>query len=140
MPGGPRSSARRSGSPGSRSTTRPGSAPATTTRTGTWWPSGWGACPTCRPGCGGTASRAAAVVRSRVFRQLTALSCRTDRPGGGGRGLVDGLTQLTNPPRLASLDLSGNRLTAELVARLLSAPAIAAVEDLDLSDNNLGAA
>jgi uncharacterized protein (TIGR02996 family) len=87
-----------------------------------------------------TPATAAAVVRSHVFRQLTALSCRTDRPGGGGRALVDGLARLTNPPRLESLDLSGNRLTAELVARLLAAPAASTVADLDLSDNNLGAA
>jgi Ran GTPase-activating protein (RanGAP) involved in mRNA processing and transport len=41
---------------------------------------------------------------------------------------------------LTKLDLSGNRLSADALAALLTSPAIATVEDLDLGDNNLGAA
>lgn len=85
-----------------------------------------------------TAETARSIVRSRVFRQLTSLSCRDDR--AGGRTLVSELTQLADPPRLRVLDLSGNRLTAEQLGRLAGAPALSAVEELDLSDNNLRAA
>lgn len=84
-----------------------------------------------------TAETARSVVRSRVFRRLTTLSCRDDQ--GGGRTLVLELTRLADPPRLRSLDLSGNRLTDEQLAGLLRAPALADVEELDLSDNTLGA-
>jgi uncharacterized protein (TIGR02996 family) len=85
-----------------------------------------------------TATTGTAIVRSRVFKQLTTLSCRDDR--AGGRTLVNELTRLADPPRLKSLDLSGNRLTAEQLGPLLAAPALAAVEELNLSDNNLRAA
>jgi uncharacterized protein (TIGR02996 family) len=84
-----------------------------------------------------TAGTANEVVRSRIFRRLTSLSCRDDR--GGGRALVDALTRLADPPRLKVLDLSGNRLNAEQLTRLLASPSLAAVEELALSDNNLRA-
>ena len=45
----------------------------------------------------------------------------------------------SKPPRLKTLDLSGNRLTAGSLAPLVSSEAVATVEDLDLSDNNPGA-
>ncbi|VTU01084.1 leucine-rich repeat-containing protein typical subtype : Leucine-rich repeat-containing protein typical subtype OS=Herpetosiphon aurantiacus (strain ATCC 23779 / DSM 785) GN=Haur_4051 PE=4 SV=1: LRR_7: LRR_6: LRR_6: LRR_6 [Gemmataceae bacterium] len=84
-----------------------------------------------------TTETATAVVRSRMFRQLTTLSCRDDR--AGGQTLVNELTRLADPPQLKVLDLSGNRLDPERMARLVAAPALAAVEELDLSDNNLRA-
>jgi hypothetical protein len=84
-----------------------------------------------------TPATANAVLRSRVFRQLTSLSCRDDR--AGGRTLVEGLTRLTDPPRLKSLDLSGIRL-GEHLGRLLAAPALSAVEELNLGDTNLRSA
>lgn len=84
-----------------------------------------------------TEETAVAVVRSRMFRQLTTLSCRDDR--AGGQTLVNELTRLADPPRLKVLDLSGCRLSPERVARLVAAPALAAVEELDLSDNTLRA-
>ncbi len=83
-----------------------------------------------------TASTATAIVSSRSFRQLTTLSCRDDQTGG--RALVNELTRLADPPRLRNLDLSGNRLTAEQLGRLLRAPALSDVEQLILNDNNLG--
>jgi uncharacterized protein (TIGR02996 family) len=83
-----------------------------------------------------TPSTAAAVLRSPVFKQLTGLGSRNDR--GGGRALVDGLIRLADPPRLRSLNLAGNRLTAGQLPPLLTAPALAQLEELDLSDNNLG--
>lgn len=79
---------------------------------------------------------AVAVVRSPAFHQLTALSCRDDC--GGGRALVTELARLADPPRLNALDLSGNRLAAEQLGRLLAAPALSGLGDLDLGDNNLG--
>jgi uncharacterized protein (TIGR02996 family) len=85
-----------------------------------------------------TTETARAIVRSRVFRHLTSLSCRDDR--AGGRTLANELAQLADPPKLRVLDLSGNRLTAEQLGRLAGAPALSAVEELDLSDNNLRAA
>jgi uncharacterized protein (TIGR02996 family) len=84
-----------------------------------------------------TAATATEVVRSRIFRRLTTLGCRDDR--GGGRALITELTRLADPPRLKVLDLSGNRLNAEQLTRLLAAPALAVVGELDLSDNNLRA-
>jgi len=84
-----------------------------------------------------TVETARAIVRSRMFRQLTTLSCRDDR--AGGRMLVNELTQLADPPRLKVLELLGNRLAPEQVTRLVAAPALSAVEELDLSDNNLRA-
>lgn len=83
-----------------------------------------------------TPSAAQAVVRSRVFAQLTTLSCRDDRRAGGA--LVQELTQLADPPTFTKLDLGSNRLTADHITRLVSAPALARVEELDLGDNNLG--
>ncbi|MDB5313183.1 MAG: hypothetical protein JWO38_7385 [Gemmataceae bacterium] len=79
---------------------------------------------------------AQALVRSRAFAHLTGLSWRDDQRRGGA--VVAELTQLPNPPRLKKLDLSGNRITAERLARLAGAPVMARVADLDLSDNNLG--
>jgi uncharacterized protein (TIGR02996 family) len=84
-----------------------------------------------------TPATVAAVVRSKVFKQLTALGVRADRPAAGS--LANELARLTTPPALKKLDLSGNRLTEEVLARLVASPAVVAVEDLDLSDNNLGA-
>jgi hypothetical protein len=81
-------------------------------------------------------SAARALVRSRAFRRLTGLSWRDDQRRGGA--VVAELTRLADPPHLKKIDLSGNRLTADTLARLVEAPALAAVEDLDLSDNNLG--
>ncbi|AWM36601.1 Leucine Rich repeats (2 copies) [Gemmata obscuriglobus] len=78
-----------------------------------------------------------AVVRSRVFDQLTALSVREDRQGGGS--LVGALARLAKPPRLKKLDLSSNRVTDAALAPLLASAAMETVEELNLSDNNLGA-
>ena len=85
-----------------------------------------------------TAATANAVARSRVFKRLTTLSFRDER--GGGRALVQALTRLADPPRLKSLDLSGNRLTTEHLRPLLASKALASVEELNLSDNNLRSA
>ncbi|MFO0821839.1 MAG: TIGR02996 domain-containing protein [Gemmataceae bacterium] len=84
-----------------------------------------------------TAETARAVVRSRIFRQLTSLGCRDDR--AGGQTLVNELAQLADPPKLRILDLAGNRLNAERVTLLVASPALSAVEELDLADNNLRA-
>jgi Ran GTPase-activating protein (RanGAP) involved in mRNA processing and transport len=85
-----------------------------------------------------TDDTASAIVQSHTFKQLTTLSCRADR--AGGRTLVNELIQLADPPRLKTLDLSGNRLTGEQLRRLLETPALSLVESLDLSDNTtLGA-
>jgi uncharacterized protein (TIGR02996 family) len=84
-----------------------------------------------------TAPTARAVARSPVFRQLTALGCRDDR--AGGQTLADELARLADPPRLRTLDLSGTRLGAEHLTRLLGSRAVAWLEDLDLSDSNRGA-
>lgn len=84
-----------------------------------------------------TAATVTAVVRSRVFGQLTGLSVREDRPGGGS--LVGALARLDKPPKLKRLDLSANRLTAEALGPLAQSAALEAVEELNLSDNNLGA-
>lgn len=78
-----------------------------------------------------------AVAQSPVFGQLTALGVRSDSRGGGT--LAGELARHKNPPALTKLDLSGNRLTAPALAPLVASKAVAAVEDLDLSDNNLGA-
>ncbi len=85
-----------------------------------------------------TPSTVTAIVRSPVFRRLTALGVRNDQRVGGR--LAGELARLREPPRLARLDLSGNRLAAGALADLVSSAAVAAVEDFDLSDNNLGAA
>lgn len=77
-----------------------------------------------------------AILRSPAFKRLTAFGMRND-PREGGL-LAGELARLSNPPRLTTLDLSGNRLTAASLAPLLSSEAVVAVEDLDLSDNNLG--
>ncbi|HEV3439551.1 MAG TPA: TIGR02996 domain-containing protein [Gemmata sp.] len=84
-----------------------------------------------------TDDTASAIVRSHTFKQLTTLSCRADR--ASDLTLVNELIQLADPPRLKTLDLSGNRLSGEQLRRLTAAPALSLVEDLDLSDNNLGA-
>ncbi|MBA4188847.1 MAG: hypothetical protein C0467_12690 [Planctomycetaceae bacterium] len=84
-----------------------------------------------------TPQTARVIVQSRMFRQLTTLSCRDDR--AGGQTFVNELTHLADPPRLKVLDLQGNRLNPERVTRLVTAPALSAVEELDLSDNNLRA-
>ena len=84
-----------------------------------------------------TPATVAAVLRSRVFKRLTSLGVRTDRRQGGW--LAGELANLSKPPRLTKLDLSGNRLTAASLAPLVSSAAVAAVEDLDLSDNTLDA-
>jgi uncharacterized protein (TIGR02996 family) len=76
-----------------------------------------------------------AVVRSRVFRQLTSLAVRSDRRAGGN--LAGELTRLGKPPRLKKLDLSANRLTAATITQLIESPAAESVEELDLSDNTL---
>ncbi|MDY3551826.1 TIGR02996 domain-containing protein [Gemmata sp. JC717] len=78
-----------------------------------------------------------ALVRSRMFDQLTALSVREDRQGGGS--LVGALARLAKPPRLKKLDLSSNRVTDAALAPLLASAAMETVEELNLSDNNLGA-
>jgi uncharacterized protein (TIGR02996 family) len=83
-----------------------------------------------------TPATATAIVRSRVFRQLTALGFGSD--GRGGQTIVTELIQLADPPRLRSLDLSGNRLTPDRLGQLLAAPALVAVEELNFGDNNLG--
>jgi uncharacterized protein (TIGR02996 family) len=87
-----------------------------------------------------TDNTVSSIVRSPTFKQLTTLSWRDDRGDGrgGGRSLVNELIQLADPPQLKNLDLSGNRLRGDQLARLLAAPALALVEELDLSDNNLG--
>ncbi|MBA4063485.1 MAG: hypothetical protein C0501_07185 [Isosphaera sp.] len=84
-----------------------------------------------------TDTTAGNIVRSRAFKGLTRLSCRDDR--GGGRALVVHLLRLADPPKLQALDLSGVRLDAEHVTRLLAAPALSAVEELTLGDNSLRA-
>jgi uncharacterized protein (TIGR02996 family) len=76
------------------------------------------------------------LVRSRVFRHLTGLSWRDDARGGGA--VVAELIQLADPPHLARLDLSGNRVTGDRAGRLATAPALAGVDELDLGDNHLG--
>jgi len=84
-----------------------------------------------------TPSAVSAVVRSRVFKRLTSLGVRSDSRGGGP--MARELVQLSHPPALKKLDLSGNRLTSEVVGPLVTSEAVTAVEELDLSENNLGA-
>jgi uncharacterized protein (TIGR02996 family) len=84
-----------------------------------------------------TPSTVAAVVGSAVFGRLTALGVRSERDGGP---LVNELARLAKPPPLKSLDLTGNRLSADDLEQLVASRAAAGVRDLDLSDNNLGAA
>ncbi|MCS6866374.1 MAG: TIGR02996 domain-containing protein [Gemmataceae bacterium] len=84
-----------------------------------------------------TAATVAAVVNSAVFPQLTSLAIRNDSRAGGP--LAGELARLTAPPQLRRLDLSGNRLSADVLARLVVSPAVQTVEELHLSDNNLGA-
>ena len=81
-----------------------------------------------------TASTVNSIVKSRTFKQLTALSCPDS---ASGQTLINELIHLTEPPRLESLDIAGNRLTHEQLPQLLLAPAIGLVQNLDLSDNNL---
>jgi uncharacterized protein (TIGR02996 family) len=84
-----------------------------------------------------TPAAVSAVVRSKVFKQLTSLAVRSDRRAGGS--LAGELAKLPKPPRLKKLDLSGNRLNEDAIARFVASPAAEPVEELDLSDNNLGA-
>ncbi len=84
-----------------------------------------------------TPATVAAVLKSRIFPQLTTLAIRNDTRMGGP--LAGELSRLTHPTRLTRLDLSGNRLSPEVLARLAVSPAIQNVEELNLSDNNLGA-
>nr|WP_171470891.1 TIGR02996 domain-containing protein [Frigoriglobus tundricola] len=85
-----------------------------------------------------TPETVSAILRSWVFNRLTSLGVRNDQRQGGP--LAGGLARLSQPPRLKKLDLSGNRLTADTLAALVASEAVAAVDDLNLSDNNLGAA
>jgi uncharacterized protein (TIGR02996 family) len=82
------------------------------------------------------AASARELVRSKVFRRLAGLSWRDEGRGGGA--VVAELTQLADPPHLDRLDLSGNRINGDRAGRLAAAPALAWVEELDLSDNPLG--
>ena len=84
-----------------------------------------------------TEASAGSIVQSQVFKQLTSLSYRGDRTGGCVVAVH--LLRLADPPRLKTLDLSGNRMTAVILHPLLAAPALSALETLDLSDNNLRA-
>ncbi len=85
-----------------------------------------------------TQSAVRSLATSRVFASLSSLSVRADRPGSGS--IVSLLTTMPQPPRLRKLDLAGNRLTTPLLAALVTSAAVAHVEELDLCDNNLGAA
>jgi uncharacterized protein (TIGR02996 family) len=82
-----------------------------------------------------TAPATRAVIRSKAFGRLSAFACHTDRGGGP---VIAELTHLVDPPHLTKLDVSSNQMTAERVARLAAAPVMSDVEELDLSDNNLG--
>jgi hypothetical protein len=85
-----------------------------------------------------TPATVSAIISSWVFKRLTSLGVRNDQRQGGR--LAGELARLGKPPRLRRLDLSGNRLAADVLAPLVASEAVAAVEHLDLSDNNLGAA
>lgn len=86
-----------------------------------------------------TPSAVSTLVRSPVTRQLTSLA--VGRDGARAEGTIAGqLTRRTRPLQLKKLDLSNNRLTAETIAGFVSSPAATTLEELDLSDNNLGAA
>jgi uncharacterized protein (TIGR02996 family) len=84
-----------------------------------------------------TAATAHAIVGSPPFTQLTHLTYRDGRTAGE---LVAALTRLADPPQLITLDLAGNRLTTEQLTRLLAAPILATVDELDLSDDLGGGA
>jgi uncharacterized protein (TIGR02996 family) len=75
------------------------------------------------------------MIQSKAFRRLIGFSCRDDSRAGT---VVNLLTSLADPPHLRRLDLSGNRLTAYRLTPLTPSPLLAFVEELDLSDNNLG--
>jgi uncharacterized protein (TIGR02996 family) len=77
-----------------------------------------------------------AIVRSRVFTQLTGLSCRDDR--SRGHELVYALIHLTGRTNLKKLKFSISGETRTLLPQLLTSPALAQVEELNLSDNSLG--
>ncbi len=81
-----------------------------------------------------SASTAAAVVGSRVFRGLRSFSYRDEQRGGA---MVAALTGLADPPPLRALDLQGNRLTSDGFAGLIGAPVARGLEALDLGDNHL---
>ena len=76
------------------------------------------------------------IVGSRAFKRLTGFSYRDD---SRTHAIVTALARLADPPQLERLDLASNRITAEPLAQLLAAPALANVVELDLSDNNLRA-
>ena len=77
---------------------------------------------------------AAVSVGSRAFGRLTAFSYRDD---SRTHAVLTALTRLADPPQLERLDLASNHITADPLARLVAAPALAGVVELDLSDNNL---
>jgi uncharacterized protein (TIGR02996 family) len=79
---------------------------------------------------------AQALARSRAFPHLTVLCWRDDQRRGGS--IVTELTRQEFMYQLKRLDLSGNRITAERLARLVATPVVASVKDLNLSDNLLG--
>ncbi len=85
-----------------------------------------------------TPEAVSAILGSWVFKRLTSLGVRSDQRRAGQ--LAGELARLHQPPRLKKLDLSGNRLTADTLAALVASEAVTAVDDLNLSDNNLGAA
>lgn len=73
-----------------------------------------------------------AIVRSRVFNQLTALA------SPGNNRLVEELTQLDDPPPLRKLELARSRLTADELSSLASSRIVNTIEELDVSDSPLG--
>jgi uncharacterized protein (TIGR02996 family) len=78
----------------------------------------------------------AAMVRSRAFAGVTALTVRNDRRAGGS--IAGELARYTGPARLEKLDASGNRLDAQALEPLVAAPVLARVAELNLSNNALG--
>jgi Ran GTPase-activating protein (RanGAP) involved in mRNA processing and transport len=68
---------------------------------------------------------------------ITSLTVRSDSRSGGT--MATALAHVAKPPALRKLALPGNRLDAESVEALVFSRAADTVEELDLSDNNLGA-
>lgn len=86
-------------------------------------------------GAGLTSSRTArAVVGSRAFRGLRALSYSDDQPGGA---LIAALADLATAS-LRVLDIRGSRLTADALRRLVDSPVDGQLEELDIGDNHIG--
>jgi uncharacterized protein (TIGR02996 family) len=83
-----------------------------------------------------TPATVSAVVRSPAFKQLTSLTVRSDSRSGGT--MAAELARVASPPALRELALPGNRLAADTLGPLVASRAVAAVEELDLSDNHLG--